>query len=322
LKGKKLTDFYSLPGGNLLALAVTRRGYQPFLICPEKLAFTEYRTVEATQAVLLEDGVRERYQNALDGAVLPVSLQQNRCLADELEETYGITILLSNQCAAPAAACSTKITTSDRAGLSDESERIRSALDALKNVLKMYPEGYFRQFQNAAGEQGILVMLVEDIGGDLNAVGVSYRLGQWYPVAVDITYWSIESTYHHEFWHATESKINETDPTLLSEIHWSSYNPDGFLYTQDQTGAYLDDLEYTLFGDQQDADTYFVDGYAKTFPYEDRARLMEYVMDSDRYARLIMKRPAMRNKLSCMAAAIREVFDTTGWGKEYWERYL
>ena len=68
--------------------------------------------------------------------------------------------------------------------------------------------------------------------------------------------------------------------------------------------------------------SYFIDGYGKTFDYEDRARIMEYTMINDRYARLIMKKPALRNKLSAMVAAVREVFDTTGWENVLWEQYF
>ena len=168
----------------------------------------------------------------------------------------------------------------------------------------------------------MLFLLVEDIGAEMNAVGVSYRMGQWYPIAVDITSWALESTYYHEIWHATEFKINDENPELLTDAQWSQYNPPGFLYTQDQTGAFEEDLAYTLFGEQGDSETHFVDGYGKTFAYEDRARIMEYVMYSDRYARLIVKKPAMRQKLTAMADAIRAVFDTEGWGKTLWEKYL
>ena len=322
LKEKKLNKFVSLPEGNLLALYVTRRGYQPFLICPDKLEFTDSLTPETKETVLLDEGVKQRYQQTLEGKDLPPALQQVRQTANRLQEEYGITILLSSQCAAPATASTLSITTSDQAGLDNEAAWIRDALDILEDVLEMYPEGFFFQFQNEAGERGILLMLVEDIGGGVNAVGVSYQLGQWYPVAVDITHWELESTYYHEFWHATENKINAENPELLSDAVWSTYNPPGFSYSYDQTGAFWDDLEYTLMADQPDEETYFVDGYGKTNAHEDRARLMEYTMFSDRYARMILKRPAMRKKITLMAAAIREVFDTTGWGKAHWERYL
>jgi len=322
LKGKKLNDFAALPGGNLLALAVTRRGYQPFLICPDKLAFTLEKRPAASDAVLVDENIRNRYQLVQTGSDLPGALRQYRQRADELEEEFGVTILISSQCAAPAAVSSLKITTSDKAGLENEAELIDYALDELEAALEHYPVGFFRQFKNGAQERGVLFLLVEDIGAEMNAVGVSYRMGQWYPIAVDITSWALESTYYHEIWHATEFKINDEDPNLLTDAQWSQYNPPGFLYTQDQTGAFEEDLAYTLFGEQGDSETHFVDGYGKTFAYEDRARIMEYVMYSDRYARLIVKKPAMRQKLTAMADAIRAVFDTEGWGKTLWEKYL
>lgn len=322
LGGKKLNAFASLPDGNLLALAVTRRGYQPFLICPEELSFTLDKAPDFEKTVLLEEEIRSHYLLTLEGGDLPGVLKQYRQWADRLEEEYGVTILLSNQCAAPASISNIAITTSDQAGLADEAGQIRFALETLEVVLEQYPEGFFLQFQNDAQERGILILLVEDIGMDMNAVGVSYRLGQWYPVALDITYGGLESTCYHELWHATEFKITEERPDLLTDAQWSQWNPQGFQYTQDLYADFSQDIEYTLFGDGTDAGSYFIDGYGKTFAYEDRARIMEYTMYSNRYARLIMKKPALRSKLYAMAEAVREVFDTTGWEDVYWERYF
>jgi hypothetical protein len=69
------------------------------------------------------------------------------------------------------------------------------------------------------------------------------------------------------------------------------------------------------------SDAYFVDGYAMTFPTEDRARLFENVMRDDQWVDW-ESCPRLREKLNYYAQCIRACFDTTGWEDVPWEQYL
>jgi hypothetical protein len=321
LKGAKLNEVHALPGGNLLAVSASPRGYQCYLICPEKLSFepVELQLIQGSAPVDTSIADNYAYDSA---AALPEAMASARQTADRLEEQYDITILLSSQCAIPAAQCGMPITTTDQAALSSETELIEAALADLEEVLALYPENFFDQFQNEAGQRGIMVLLVEGISDSRNVIGVSYVMGQWYPVAVDITSGQVKHTYCHEFWHATENRIADLNETALDLAAFEACNPAGYFYSGDDTDEYIKDTRYTYFYGNVGEAIYFVDQYAKTNSKEDRARLMEYMMCTEDVAKGLMQQPALRKKLTIMCEAMDMVFDTTGWENAHWNRYF
>lgn len=321
LDGAKITRMYALPDGNLLALEATRRGYRTYLICPELLEFADAQ-VEIVPGAARVDGELMNQVSLEVQWDLPQELEQVRQQADALEAEYGITILLSGQCTQALASSSMTITTTDQAGMKNEAGAIEDALEDLEDVLEHYPEDFFRQFRNDAGERGLLVMLVEDFEDEMNIIGVAYELGQWYPIAVDITSGEVENTYFHEIWHATEYRIQDLSESALDLAAWNDCNPAGFKYSGNMTPSYIEDTQYTYFMGPAWEDVYFVDPYAKINGNEDRARLMEYIMCSDLHARMLLEHPAMRAKLQILCDAIRQTFDTENWEDVYWERFL
>lgn len=321
LDGAKITQIYALPDGNLLALEATRRGFRTYLICPELLEFQEIKT-EVTQGAALVDPELAGEFSLEDQWELPPELEQVRRKADALQVEYGITILISGQCTQAAAGSGMPITTTDQAGLRDEARSIENALEDLQSVLELYPADFFRQFQNDAGEQGLLVLLVEEISDELDVIGVAYELGQWYPIAVDITSGEVKKTYCHEIWHATENRIGDLSESALDLSAWADCNPAGFKYTGNMTPSYIEDTQYTYFMGNAGEDVYFVDPYAKINGKEDRARLMEYVMCTELHASKILEHPAMLQKLQILCDAIRQTFDTSQWEDVHWERFF
>ena len=321
LDDAKINEIHALPDGNLLAMEVTRRGYTPYLICPEMLTFTEVSIPETDETPLVNQSIRENYDAELN-ITLPEEFADIRIMADEIEETYGVTVLMSNQCAVPVTGTDMKITTTDQAGMTNEVGLIENALKNLQKVLALYPVDFFSQFQNEAGERGLLVLLVEGFTDNRNVIGLCYEMGEWNCVAVDITSGTTYSTFAHEIWHATENKIKSVNTDVLSNEKWDVYNPSGYVYSYDGSADYVNDVENTFFYEHNKAEIYFVDAYGKTNPYEDRARIMEYIMTSDRYARDMAEVPALRLKLKAMSDAIRTAFDTENWEKPYWERFF
>jgi hypothetical protein len=320
-KGTKLNGTYALPDGNILAVAVSSRGYQTWLICPEMLEFLPAELEINDGNEMVDATILEEYEKEPDMG-LPEELSGVRQMADRLEETYGITIQLSSQCTLAASYCDMPIITTDHANMYNEVAAIEEALKRLEEVLKLYPENFFRQFRNEAGERGLLVLLVEDISSDLNVIGVSYTMGQWYPVAIDITSGQLRNTYCHEFWHATENRIGDLNESALNLAAWEDLNPAGFRYPGDAREGYWEDTQYTyVYGDPEE-EVYFVDPYGKTNAKEDRARLMEYIMCADWEAEQMMKHPVLKAKLQLLSDAIREVFDTEGWENVRWERFF
>ena len=320
-KGAKLNNTYALPDGNILAVAVSSRGYQTYLICPDMLDFVPAELETSPGGVTVDTAILEDYEKE-PVFELPEEMAGVRAMADRIEETYGITILLSSQCELAASYCSMPITTTDKADIYNEVVVIEEALKRLDEVLKMYPAGFFAQFKNEGGERGLLVLLVEDISADINVIGVSYTMGQWYPVAVDITSGQVRSTYYHEFWHATENRIGDLDESALDLAAWEDLNPAGFRYTGEAKEGYWLDTQYTYFYGNPDEEVYFVDPYGKTKGQEDRARLMEYMMCTDWDAEQMMKHPVLKAKMQILCDAIRQAFDTEGWEEVRWERFM
>ena len=99
-------------------------------------------------------------------------------------------------------------------------------------------------------------------------------------MAPDISFYELTGNLYHEIWHATENKIFNTTFSGFYDGSWEQCNPEGFEYRYEYN---LSDPEgnlwrWTFTGG--DSEYYFVDDYAKTYPKEDRARIMEYVSGS------------------------------------------
>ena len=318
----RLKELHMLPDGNLLGAAVNRRGFQLYILCPDQLEFREASKPAETDTGLVDENVVTIHAKAQENQKLPETLQTVRTQADAIGELYGVTVLISNQCKSAITASSMDITTTDMAGLEDESGVIADALVTLDKALKLYPEGFFEQFRDEAGEHGLLILLVENFEGDERGViGLCYEMYPWYTIAVDITSAEVYNTYCHEIWHATENRINDTVPGLLLPDVWDVCNPEEFTYSYNTSITYIEDVEYTFYKETDPNRIFFVDPYAKTNAYEDRARLMEYIMCSS-YAEELMKSPALTMKLMIMSDAIRQAFDTTTWQSVHWERLL
>lgn len=316
-----LLSLAEAPDGNLVGMQRYGDGYCFCILCPDQLPFEEVCQPDATEIPLVDPSVMDTLA-AEQHLPLPEELAEVRARADALEETYGIRILLSSQCEIPASHCGFPVTTTDQAEGMDEVENIKTSLNDLEAALRLYPEGFFKQFRNEAGEYGILVLLVAGFDAPNNAIGVAYSIGEWYCVAIDVYRTYSIGTYCHEFWHAAESRIHSIDYSLLDEETWKDCNPEGFTYSYEDGLGYLDDWEWTFLNGGCGTESYFVDAYSRVNEKEDRARLMEYVMAEEDIADELMTAPALRKKLQLMCDALRQTFDTSGWENVCWERYF
>lgn len=315
----------SLPGGNLLAVDYARRGTRIALIHPELLEFEQKREPEAHTIEMMDAAIPESYAEQSAYVEVPEELAEVRAAADEMEQRYDITILMSNQCDSIIEQCGLELQRSDQADLENEAKLLSAALEDLEDSLSLYPDAFFTQFRNEADERGILVLLVANIAHEIaddnvDVLGVTYDMGDWYPIAVDVTTRDLPATYCHEIWHAMENKIKDKDPMLLNDMRWGELNPQGFSYKGAVEGYYYD-TEHTYLDGGAGKKSYFVDAYGKTSYQEDRARIMEYVMTSDYTARYLMEAPVLYDKMAMMIRAVRGVFDTTGWSEVHWERF-
>lgn len=198
------------------------------------------------------------------------------------------------------------------------------ALEKLDSEVGEYPKGFLEQFKNGAGEGGLRFMLTGPIQSETGVMGYHYNQGHWYNIVIDISLNDIGSTVHHELFHAIENKVAAVTGGSFYDGSWDHLNPVGFEYcgTYDYYDMdYSEQNRWTYMGDNGD-EIFFVDTYSKTFPAEDRARIMEYVMSFDKAATAFMKGERMKAKLRVMSEKIRLGFNTEGWDNLPWERYL
>lgn len=312
-----------LPDAAVLLGGVYQNGaFRLYVIDPARLPFTEVPGAAAADAPLtVDEALAQAYWNTSDSAPVAESLQEARQYADTLESRYGIRVLLSDQCRDAAALCDRDITLTDTMTADEELAAVNTALDALARTLSLYPDGFTAQFRNGMGEGGVRFLLVSAIASDYGVVGVTYESADWQNIALDIRMSdSLDSLICHELWHATENRILSKDYAAIDPDTWNALNPPGFTYCGDATLS--NDLrQWTLYSCAPE-DVCFVDGYACVDAREDRARIMEYFMVHEDAAQLLIESPVIRQKLQLMCAAVRNNFDTAGWGQVRWEALL
>lgn len=293
-------------------------------IDPAQLTFTPVSDgIAVDDPMAVDTALTEVYWNSLNGQPLPATLQEARDYADQLEERYGVTILLSAQGQeACEAVWDAVVTTTDQWPLEDEPYAIARTLEALDRALALYPEGFFRQMRNTMGEGGVRFIPVGHIENDVNAVGLTYETYGWQNIYIDVTLGTFESVICHEIWHATEGVISYRDWVSFDPGNWSVCNPEGFFYNEDVEDADPNPSRWTFNYEMDAQNVYFVDAYARTNAKEDRARIMEYVMANEDLAGALMQSPYITQKLEIMCQAIRNSFDTSAWGDLRWERLL
>ncbi|MBR3367613.1 MAG: hypothetical protein IKG66_07495 [Lachnospiraceae bacterium] len=248
--------------------------------------------------------------------------------AQELEETYGITILLGENVP--------QISSDYRQELCTDTERISDGLDMLAEALQMYPADYFRSMKGPYC-RGFRICLCGDLTPTdpslsiSNAAGFStydYGVGS---IVIDLQAGFTAASFVHECTHLTDYRLQAEG--LLDEDAWSALNPEDFSYYYayiDPDGNSYEDsgsAEYTAFGEDAETDPeriWFVDAYSKTYPMEDRARLMEYlVLYEEDSTPSWFSSPHLQEKAGHYLRLVRDALETDTWPAEtIWEKRL
>lgn len=319
----EMYDCCVLPEAGLLVGGMYENGaFRLYVIDPAQLTFEPVAsTVSVPSPLTVNETLLQAYWGALNGLPVAESLQEARQQADVLEQRYGVRILLSSQCREAAELSSYPITLSDTMDTEAELNGVRAVLAAMDRSFALYPEGFLAQFRNRAGEGGLCFLLVAHIDSDYGVVGCTYDSADWQYIALDVQAdYMREGTVCHEIWHATENEILSRDYTAFNWDDWNALNPAGFTYWNDSGDYDRYDARWTMFDNGEGV--YFVDSYAKLAAQEDRARIMEYFMVHEDEAGLLIQSDAIRQKLTWMCRAVRECFDTAGWGTPRWEKLL
>lgn len=322
ISGEMYFSCYLSEVGALVGAVYENGAFRFYAMDTARLPFRAIADAAAVPSpVTVDESLAQQYWQTADGAPVAQTLREARDYADALQERYGVHILLSAQCAEAAALCDHPLTLTDTMDAAEEVTAIRTVLDALSRTLALYPQGFFAQFQNGMGEGGVRFLLVEHIGSDYGAVGVTYESRDWQNIALDVRATdTLDSIICHELWHATENHILSVNYAAIDPDTWISLNPADFHYTYDPNQS-DPTQKWTLYGGRLDT-VYFVDSYACVDEREDRARIMEYFMVHEDEAALLIQSAAIRQKLQLMCTAVRSCFDTAGWKDVRWERLL
>lgn len=241
-------------------------------------------------------------------------LNELRKSAYTISERYGVKIYLGDDCGTDFGDYTTVPMYHTRL--------VEETLDSLEKCLSSYPEGFFRQL--GEGDCGPLKIYIcgtlsrATDEGITDAVGIYNGTSYNQYMVIDASNWGgLEQAFYHEITHAIDFHLYGDGFNSYADSSWLSLNPDGFTYDYSYT-EYENDADYSYTFEN---DAYFIDAYSKTYPTEDRARILEYAMTfpSDE----IFKSIHLQNKLRYICEEIRKGFNTEGWpDTALWEKPL
>lgn len=226
-------------------------------------------------------------------------------LRNSIQSRYGIPIRLSVEASGYSVGgySTTPVT---------DTGELLNALYSLDNDLSKYPSGLFYELISS---KPLNIYLVKNYSNN-SITGVTDHSGSFTIISV-ATDKDFDVTLHHEMFHYMERYITGRGANFSN---WNSFNPVGFNYVGNDTGAINDSLSYTKNGGR--ADSYFVNRYAQTSAAEDRASTFEYMMADNKAACLnngmpvYLKAKNMADQLDYFTNSCSS--STT----EYWERFL
>ena len=248
----------------------------------------------------------------------------NTVYASTISEEFDVTVTICGD-------DDTQFTNYTVTPIEDEVVAYRS-LCTLEETLRLYPDGFFSEFDGDYSN-GVIFYLAErinsrDASDTDDLCGFAYSDGKTYKVVISAGYLtSMRSNLVHEISHIIDYHIDDVryyaGLSYFDEKVWSDMNPADFEYYYDYTDendvGYEEtgDREYTAYSDLylQNFYTngvYFVDTYSKTYPTEDRARLMEAALSEGRLPYYIGGKH-IQEKLVYYFSAIRAVWDSSEW---------
>lgn len=205
--------------------------------------------------------------------------------------------------------------------------RIYSAMRTMKSVFALYPSGMLREAYEF-GYDGIQIYLcgnIYGIGGGLSAAGAFVTESGKYIVMVLDIYEDLYYNLPHELSHVFDRRIeyvSENGGTdLLAE--WEAATPLTGAYGYSYDG-YDGMSAYTVDGEVTPSRVWFLDAYSRTYPTEDRARIMETLFNRDDYRYpAINDYENIKQKASLYCRILRTAFPCCDIdGALYWEEGL
>lgn len=224
----------------------------------------------------------------------------NNSLRNNIQNKYGITVRYGAETNGYSIAGLSSVMLSD-------ANRINELLSSLNYNLSLYPDGFFKETEQE--NYSLTIYLLKRYSQE-NVTGITDSTTKDIVIslATDISF--VESL-HHELYHYIEKYMFSKGANYTT---WNSLNPIDFSY-----GVGSSSLSYNNTNDPYAA---FVNIYAQTDEYEDRASTFEYLM-SDSEASCLATGTTIWKKSKYMCEQIDAVFQTVSPSvTEYWERYV
>lgn len=243
-------------------------------------------------------------------------------LAEKLEDTYGITLYTGS--------AGNDFNVEGYVGRAElEPVVIYDALQRIDSILSLYPEGMLRETYDGICES-LQIYLCADLYGYASdglskAGGLTATDGQDIVVVLDV-YNGLETTLPHELSHVFDVRIASAAASSGQDWLWiwETIHPfdDAYLYSYE---GYQSQYAYTFDGESRQARIWFIDSYSRSFPTEDRARIMEYLFDpyADGLSEALQS-PHLLEKARFYSYILRQCFPSCAASSQpiYWETYL
>lgn len=230
----------------------------------------------------------------------PTIDETNGMLRKELETKYGIKIKYGNEVAGYSVGGMTTTPITDATAS-------RTALNDLKSALSQYPTGLFQEISRNGFP--LTIYLIKRYS-TANVTGVTDSSNNNIVISIATDY-SFADTLHHEVYHYMEKYIFSKGFRFTS---WNTLNPMDFTYGQIN-------LNYA-YSSAYSADAPFVNSYAQTDEYEDRASTFEYMMMPNKASCLNYGKPVWV-KARTMSEQIDYFLNSVKPNvTEYWERFV
>lgn len=261
------------------------------------------------------------HQSPLEMSVETITEQekQNLKAADDLYEEWGVSIYFGEE--------DMERTPYDYSCAPlDDQLLIADTLKAFSGIFAEYPEGFFDDL--AYGDYDHLEIYFSselapnDGYGISTAIAISNTRGSALVMVLDLTEIDdLRQTFSHELLHLMEHRINQIDPSLLTD--WVTLTPGGadayYNSYHDENNNEMNDYSHTWYGEVDMEIVYFVDAYSKSSPAEDRCRIFEYLV-KDNGDPFYSDAPVLMAKAERICEIIRLTFPSVAnAGNVFWE---
>ena len=316
--------FYDLRAGTCFASVWMEDLPYPYLyLCPDGLTLLTdgYRCyVYDLPAAYAESALNDAIEPTLTEAATVDEFFARRVRT--MEDTYGITLHVGSE--------GNDFEIWGYVGQAElDPIEIHRALTLTDSILSRYPAGMLRETYEGICDALHLYLCADLYGyasdGLSKAGGATMADGRNIVMAIDI-YNGLETTLPHELSHAFDVRISavsasgEQDWMQLWENMHTFRNAYAFSY---EDYYYLD--AYTFYGESSQSRIWFVDSYARTFPTEDRARIIENLFNPvENDLPEVLQAPHLLEKARFYSYILRQCFPSCAASKEplYWETYL